>query len=463
MTWRAAALLGVGATTLPWWPAPWWGLLVITTSVAALTVLDVALAAPLSRLELGRDGDRTVWFGTSATVTVRLRNGSRRRVRAQVRDTWVPSAGAVADPVGAAVKAGPDSADADADAVTAVGGDGSGPVWRVRLAPGAVAALPARLTPTRHGDRSAVEVTVRSAGPLGLAFRQRRGHPPTPQWTVRVLPRFDARRLLAEKLARLRVIDGIRATRGRGQGTEFDNLREYVVGDDVRSIDWRASARRSDVLVRTWRPERDRRVMFVLDTGRTSAALIGDQPRLDVAIDAALLLATLANRAGDRFDLMAADAKVRAAIWGVSRQALLPRLVQTLAGLQPALVETDYELVVGEILRRESRRCLVVLCTALEPGALGDGLLPVLPRLAARHQVVVAGIGDPTLPATVDAPVHRVADAYLAAAATRTVTERARVSAVLRRYGVAVLDASAPTFAGRLADLYLQLKLLGRL
>lgn len=453
VTWRAAALLGVGATALPWWPAPWWGLLVITASVAALTVLDVALAAPLGRLELGRDGDRTVWFGTSATVTVRLRNGSRRRLRAQVRDTWVPSAGAVAG-----------DADSDADAVTAVGGgDDSGPVWRVRLAPGAVAALPARLTPTRHGNRSAVEVTVRSAGPLGLAFRQRRGHPPTPQWTVRVLPRFDARRLLAEKLARLRVIDGIRATRGRGQGTEFDNLREYVVGDDVRSIDWRASARRSDVLVRTWRPERDRRVMFVLDTGRTSAALIGDQPRLDVAIDAALLLATLANRAGDRFDLMAADAKVRAAIWGVGRQALLPRLVQTLAGLQPALVETDYELVVGEILRRESRRCLVVLCTALEPGALGDGLLPVLPRLAARHQVVVAAIGDPTLPATVDAPVHTVADAYLAAAATRTVTERARVGAVLRRYGVAVLDASAPTFAGRLADLYLQLKLLGRL
>ncbi|WFE24898.1 DUF58 domain-containing protein [Solwaraspora sp. WMMD791] len=473
VTWRAAALLGVGATTLPWWPAPWWGLVVITASVAALTVLDVALAAPLSRLELGRDGDRTVWFGTSATVTVRLANGSRRRLRAQVRDTWVPSAGAVADPAGAAVNTGPDNAgpvgadpdgaDPDDGGVTAAGSDRSGPVWRVRLAPGAVAALPAALTPARHGDRSAIEVTVRSSGPLGLAFRQRRGHPPTPQWTVRVLPRFDARRLLAEKLARLRVIDGIRATRGRGQGTEFDNLREYVVGDDVRSIDWRASARRSDVLVRTWRPERDRRVMFVLDTGRTSAALIGDQPRLDVAIDAALLLATLANRAGDRFDLMAVDAKVRAAIWGVSRQALLPRLVQTLAGLQPALVETDYELVVGEILRRESRRCLVVLCTALEPGALGDGLLPVLPRLAARHQVVVAAIGDPTLPAMVDGPVHTVADAYLAAAATRTVTERGRVSAVLRRYGVAVLDASAPTFAGRLADLYLQLKLLGRL
>ena len=122
-----------------------------------------------------------------------------------------------------------------------------------------------------------------------------------------MLPRFPSRRLLPEKLARLRVFDGAVVTRGRGQGTEFDVLREYVIGDDVRSIDWRASARAHDVVVRTWRPERDRRVICVLDTGRTSAARIGDEPRLDAAIDAALLLAVLATRADDRVDLLALD------------------------------------------------------------------------------------------------------------------------------------------------------------
>ena len=79
----------------------------------------------------------------------------------------------------------------------------------------------------------------------------------------------------------------------RGQGTEFDSLREYVLGDDVRSIDWRATARRSDVVVRTWRPERDRQVVLVLDTGRTSAGRVGGAPRLESALDAALLLAAL--------------------------------------------------------------------------------------------------------------------------------------------------------------------------
>ncbi|WP_123605060.1 DUF58 domain-containing protein [Micromonospora sp. Llam0] len=456
MTWRAAMLLGIGAVTLPWWPRPWVGLVVGTGSVVLLALIDLAWAAPLSALELRRDGDRTSWFGTAATVTLRLRNGSRRRLRAEVRDAWTPSAGAAP-----AESAGADSA--VRAAAHPAGAVGCGPIWRVRLAPGATAALPAVLNPTRRGDRRAVEVTVRSTGPLGLAFRQRRRRPPTPQWTLRVLPRFDSRRLLPEKLARLRVIDGMRATRGRGQGTEFDNLREYVVGDDVRSIDWRASARRSDVLVRTWRPERDRRVVFVLDTGRTSAVRVADQPRLDVAIDAALLLATLAHRAGDRFDLLAVDTRVRTRIFGANRQRLLLRLIAELAALQPALVETDHELMVGEVLRRESRRSLVVLCTALEPAALGDGLLPVLPRLVARHQVVVAAIGDPAVPAVANGPVRDVADAHLAAAAARTRAERDRVGGALRRHGVPVLDAAAPSFAGRLADLYLQLKLLGRL
>ena len=110
------------------------------------------------------------------------------------------------------------------------------------------------------------------------------------------------------QLAKLRELEGMTPVLIRGQGTEFDSLREYVIGDDVRSIDWRATARRGDVVVRTWRPERDRRVVILLDTGRTSAGRVavdptasdpGGWPRLDWSMDAALLLAALAARAGD--------------------------------------------------------------------------------------------------------------------------------------------------------------------
>ncbi|SCG67188.1 DUF58 domain-containing protein [Micromonospora coxensis] len=436
MTWRAGVLLLVGAPTLPVWPDPLLGVAVMTGGVLLLCALDWALAAPLHALTATRDGDRSVRLGGTATVTLRLTNTSGRTLRAQVRDAWVPSAGAVADV----------------------------PPERVtRVEPGATAVLPGRLTPTRRGDRPAVALTVRSHGPLGLAFRQRAGRPDTPAWTLRVLPRFDSRRHLPEKLSRLRVIDGTQVTRGRGQGTEFDTLREYVVGDDVRSIDWRASARRADVLVRTWRPERDRRLVCVLDTGRTSAVRVGDEPRLDTAIDAALLLTALAARAGDRVDLLAADATIRATVTGSGRPALLNRLVTALAPLQPALVETDFELIAGEILRRERQRSLVVLFTALEAGALGEGLLPVLPRLAARHRVVVAAVHDPVLTGLTTAEPTRPGDAYAAAAGWRALAERGRVRAALARYGVTVVDAPADRLAPTVADAYLRLKALGQL
>jgi len=236
-----------------------------------------------------------------------------------------------------------------------------------------------------------------------------------------------------------------------------------VIGDDVRSIDWRASARRSDVMVRTWRPERDRRVVCVLDTGRTSAVRIGDEPRLDAAMDAALLLASLAARAGDQVDLLAVDTAVRASVSGAGRHVLLSKLVNALAPLQPALVETDFELVVGEVLRRERKRALIVLFTALEPGALGEGLLPVLPRLVARHKVVVAATHEPVLRDLTTREPATPADAYAAAAGHRALSERDRVAAALRRGGVEVVDAPATEFAGAVADAYLTLKALARL
>ncbi|WP_174533307.1 DUF58 domain-containing protein [Micromonospora chalcea] len=436
MTWRAGLLLGAGALTLPFWPAPFLGMAVLTVLVLLLVALDRAMAAPPHALTVTRSGERTVRLGGTATVTLHLTNPTDRTLYAQVRDAWVPSAGARPDVP---------------------------PQRLLTVPPGGVATLPVRLTPTRRGDRPAVALTVRSLGPMRLGARQRAGAPATPPWTLRVLPRFDSRRHLPEKLARLRVIDGVQVTRGRGHGTEFDTLREYAVGDDVRSIDWRGSARRADILVRTWRPERDRRLVCVLDTGRTSAVRLGDEPRLDTAIDAALLLTALAARAGDRVDLLAADTEIRARVTGSGRPALLARLVEAVAPLEPTLAETDFELIAGEVLRRERQRSLVVLFTALEAGAIGEGLLPVLPRLATRHRVVLAAGSDPVLSRLATATPTGPDDPYAAASAWRALAERDRVRAALSRYGVTVVDVPAHRLAPAVADTYLRLKSLGQL
>jgi uncharacterized protein (DUF58 family) len=250
--------------------------------------------------------------------------------------------------------------------------------------------------------------------------------------------------------------------RVRGQGTEFDSLREYVDGDDVRSIDWRATARAADVMVRTWRPERDRHVLLVLDTGRTAAGRVGDAPRLDAAMDAALLLAALAAKAGDRVDLLAYDRGVRARVEGVPGTGLLPALVQAMAPLEATLVEPDYRGMVGTVLGRVSRRSLVVLLTALDTAPVQEGLLPVLGQLTRRHRVVLASVSDPR----VDEMARSRGDAeavYDAAAAERSRAERRRVADLLSRLGVEVVDAPPDRLAPELADRYLALKAAGRL
>jgi uncharacterized protein (DUF58 family) len=406
-----------------------WGVLVIAGLLAVLVCVDLALAGPVRSLVLARDGDRSVRLGEPATVTLLVTNPSARRVRGLLRDAWPPSAGAVTTR------------------------------HRVDLPPGERRRFDTVLHATRRGDRPADRVTVRSVGPLGLAARQ--GSHAIP-WRVRVLPPFTSRRHLPAKLERLRQLDGRSAALVRGQGTEFDSLREYVVGDDVRSIDWRASARAADVMVRTWRPERDRRILLVLDTGRTSAARVGDAPRLDAAMDAALLLAALAARAGDRVNLLAYDRRVRARVEGAAASSLLPALVQAMAPLDPMLVETDYAGLVATVLARSARRSLVVLLTALDPAPVEEGLLPVLGPLVRRHEVVLASVGDPRL-SLLAAGRGDAESVYGAAAAARAAVDRRRLAERLERRGVEVVDAPPDALAAQLADRYLAMKAAGRL
>jgi uncharacterized protein (DUF58 family) len=301
-------------------------------------------------------------------------------------------------------------------------------------------------------------VTIRSHGPLRLAARQRQLAAPG---TLQVLPAFASRRFLPEKLSRLRSIDGAMLVRQRGQGSEFDSLRSYVLGDDVRSIDWRATARSRDLVVRTWRPERDRHVVLAIDTGRASAARLGDEPRLDAALDASLLLGALAARAGDRVALVAADTVVRARLGLAAGRDVLPRLVAALAPLEPALVETDPQLIAAEVLRQLPKRSLVVLFSSLDT-APDTGLLPAARALAARHEVVVASPSDPALGVLASARSD-VTDVYTAAAVEIALARRAAVVDQLGRLGAHVVAAPADVFAAKVADAYLDLKAAGKL
>ena len=404
-------------------------LLVVNGLLLVAIAADVALAAATRPLQLTRAGETKVLLGQSAPVTLTVANRGRRTLRADIRDAWPPSAGAQPHHV------------------------------RIRVPAAGQATLTSTLTPTRRGDKQAAVVTIRSLGPLGLAARQARR--PVP-WTVRVLPPFGSRRHLPGKLSRLRQLDGQHRALLRGQGSEFDSLREYVAGDDVRSIDWRATARRRDVMVRTWRPERDRRILIVLDTGRTSAGRVAGIPRLDTSMDAALLLTALAVRAGDRIDFLAVDRRLRARVVGASRSAVLPAVTDAMAAIEPELVETDAAALASAALTTARQRSLIVLLTDLNPAAVEEGLLPRLPLLAARNQVLVAAVADPAL-AEMAAGRADAGQVYAAAAAEQARAGRQRTSALLQRHGALVVDAPPDRLPPALADAYLELKAAGRL
>ncbi|OBB64579.1 DUF58 domain-containing protein [Mycobacterium sp. 852014-50255_SCH5639931] len=418
------------------WPARTFAVLAVT--LAVVVAVDIGLAASTSRLRYIRSPDRSARLAQQVEVGLLIHNDGRRRFRGQVRDAWPPSAGARPR------------------------------IHPVNIPAGQHQHIQSQLRPVRRGEQRAAVVTARSIGPLGLAGRQ--GSQAVPG-LLRVLPPFLSRKHLPARLAKLREIDGLLPTLIRGQGTEFDSLREYVVGDDVRSIDWRATARRADVVVRTWRPERDRRVVIVLDTGRTSAGRVGVDPtaadpagwpRLDWSMDAALLLAALASRAGDHVDFLAHDRVSRAGVFGASRTELLAQLVEAMAPLQPALLEPDWTAMVSAIARRARRRSLVVLLTDLNATALDEGLLPVLPQLSAKHHLMVAAVADPRVD-QLAAGRSDPAAVYDAAAAERSRNDRRAIATRLRRSGVEVVDAPPTELAPALADHYLAMKATGRL
>ncbi|MBF6263923.1 DUF58 domain-containing protein [Nocardia farcinica] len=421
-----AALLALGVTVLL--PSVT-GVVLATLVLVAAVLADLAAVARPCDLRLERPALTTVRLGRRTEVELTVVNSGSRTARGVLWDDW---------PAGAGVE---------------------NRTHAIDLAPNTKVRLRTALTPVRRGDRTAGPVTLRLFGPLGLAGVQTRHAVPA---RVRALPAFRSEYLLRSKVQRLQHLEGRNVANTRGQGSEFDSFREYVAGDDVRAIDWRATARATDVLVRTWRPERNRHVLMVLDSGRVGAGRVGAGTRLDAAIEAALLLGGLAAAAGDTVDLLAYDRTVRTEVRGIAGNRLQPQLMHALAGLTPALADTDAAGLVRAVLERARRRCLVVLFTGLDAAVVEQNLLPVLPVLTQRHRVLVVSVVDPEIAAAA-ATRDTLADLYTAAAAESALAERDLVRESLRRKGVAVVSAAPDRLPGALADEYLELKQSGSL
>ena len=412
-------------------PAPVLVLVVGDLVLLALAGADVVLAPRPSTVTVTRDLPAVVGLGGEATVTWRVGNPTGRVLSVQVADELAPS-----------LRAG-----------------------RRRLSlrvprRGEVAASTV-LRPSRRGRFSPTEVVVRVAGPLGLAARQGRRRLPG---LLRVYPPFASRDEAELRVERARILEvGLRSARGRGGGTEFEQLREWTPDDETRRLDWAATARSAKPIVRTYRAERNQTVLVLLDNGRVQAGQVAGVARVEHAMDAVLLLTHLATRLGDRCGLIAYDAAVRAVVPPSQRSTQLSRISEALYDLQPALVESDHRGAFSEALVRFRRRALFVVLTDLNEQAVGQTLLPALPLLLRRHLVVVGSVRDPEVEGWAAATPSDAGLAYRKAAAVAALDERHRLAGRLRGLGVIVVDAAPGRLAPALGDAYLDVKARGRL
>jgi hypothetical protein len=361
LTGRAVGLAALGL--LPVLAVPsLWTVLAVALVLAAVCALDAWLAQPVGSLALSRSGATSCRLGEPAEVSLAVVNPGPRALHGVLRDAWVPSAGAQPRAHQLDVPAG------ERRVLTTVlqpTRAATGCRTGSPCAPSARSGLAGPAGPARAALAGAGAAAVhlppppaRAAGPAAAARRVGRGPGPRPGHGVRRAARVGGRRRRAvHRLAGHRPAAGRRrAHLATGAGPP-------------------PAARRGQ-LAHVGRP-----------VGRRPAA--GRRPRR------ALLLAALASRAGDRVDLLAFDRQVRAAVEGVGRTELLPRMVDAMAGLEPALVESDGRRLVGEVLRRARRRSLVVLFTSLDTAPLETGLLPLLPSLTSRHTVLLAAVADP--------------------------------------------------------------------
>ncbi|OJH40461.1 DUF58 domain-containing protein [Cystobacter ferrugineus] len=408
-----------------------WLALALDGAVLALCVGDFLAAPRASDVAVRREVEPVLSSGVAQTVRLVVESRGARALRGRVRDEVPP---------GVEVRGHeqPFSLTPETPSVT----------------------LPYSLTPLTRGDLRLGDVHLRLLGPLGLCARQVRV---SAAQGVKVYPDLTA--LSREALALTLASDAPaeRLLRRSAEGREFESLREYRPGDDYRSVDWKATARRGRTTVRVYQPERNQPVLLMLDCGRHMAGRVEGRRKLDHAVDAALRLAKVSLDAGDLVGVLAFASDVRASLPPRKGHEHLRLITESLYRAEAALEESDYGRAYDFAFARSSRRSLVVLFTDLvDPDASGTLLSRTL-ALRPRHLPVVASLLDEDLQTAATAIPDSVPDAYARQAAARLEEDYQRTALTLRDAGALVVRASARGFGAAAVNTYLHVKARGLL
>lgn len=323
---------------------------------------------------------------------------------------------------------------------------------KIRVRRGRDAVVGYQIRPRVRGRHHFRPVILRFTGKLGIASRRFVFYPDN---QVRVYPDLDDVKRAEMALRRSRFLEaGLRTKRFIGEGTEFESLRDYHPDDDIRHINWHATARHRKPITNQYRVERNQTVITLIDCGRLMSTPVGEWSRLDIALANAAGIAYVCGKLEDRIGAVAFDSKIVADL--APRRGNVEHFLAALFDVEPTLGESDFELAFANVA--SSKRALVMIFTdILEEGAARP-LIAALPALVRRHQVLVASVRDPEIDAAMATSPVEADDAYRQAAAVEVLARRESTIRAIRSMGADVVEAPPDEMTPALINEYLRLK-----
>jgi uncharacterized protein (DUF58 family) len=315
--------------------------------------------------------------------------------------------------------------------------------------------IPFRLKPVRRGPGMLIRIWARWRGPLGLVWKQK------VQIANRPLPITLNIRGVKDEAMRLfsrNALHGQRIQEELGGGSEFHALRDFQAGMDRRTIDWKQSARHRDLLAKEFRTERNHHVMLVMDTGRLMCEPVGGVPRIDQALNAALLLAYVSLKTGDRVGLFGFDARPNVSSGVRSGTQAFAHIQHLAAQIDYTANETNFTLGLSALSARLGRRSLLVVFTDFADSTSAELMLEGIGRLLAQHLVLFVVMRDEELETLEREAPETAEDVSRAAVAAAMIQERQIVVERLRRLGALIVEAKADAIGPALLSRYLDLK-----
>ena len=312
------------------------------------------------------------------------------------------------------------------------------------------------VTPTERGSENFRGTYLRIDCPLGLAVKEVRLPTEEP---VRVYPNVLALREfdLLKQQGRLKEL-GIRRSRARGLGTDFESLRDYTQGDDYRKIDWKASARRAKLVVRQFEQERNQCVILCIDIGRHMLAEVNGVRKLDHVLDALLMMTNAAALAGDFVGLLVYADNVRRYIPPRKGRSQVGIIIEAVHDLVAEPVESDPVTAFGYLATRWKRRSLLVNFTDYEDVDRARDLAIAFGPMARRHLALICRVQDPRVDDVLQAPVATIDDMYRKAAASMLMEDRKAATMLVGAAGIHNLDSEPEDLAANLVSFYFHVK-----